>query len=668
MRAVILAAGLGSRLLPHTETRPKCLLKVGGRTILEYQLAALRQCGITDVVLVVGYQREKIREHLDVPVTYIENSEYASTGSSYSLWLTRDLITDGFEYVNSDVIFHPRMLAALLDAPAPDAIVVDRHVNLTGDMQKAAMDGDRILRMSKNMGAADAAAEVVGPAKFSADGARRIVAYLDGLVAAGERSRWAYEAFGEVARERPFIGIDNPGCFWAEVDTPGDLIEAAQRMPSVFIDFRAARIAAPDRPDERRLWDITRQPVPYMDRLLNSNFAGYLQGVPAAEQRVRDVLLENRDRFACALRELGVTHPSPATVHRATTTHVEAIESELATRYDASDLSSPDGLDRILSDVVPHCPADVGQGFVLSRGTAAALLEQLPPTALMSALGHRTLGTLFTEEDPLDVLAMCRTTEDDAWQAHYKALLARCTADDFEERPIRYFVADVRRLRPAFQNSKHPPKLWRISHNKEAGVITCLTLDETTATFRVPLLQYLIVFIHYYFETGYASRYYRERARENGARLGEDAVGSIYSHAQKLTFFYSNVYSENLFWERALQVFGQAFPSDAVRFFTSCAKCGEYVSSAGAQDAIVSLNLIDHVWNLNFLGHGVGVDTFQHDTIYFLYHFRGALWQAIVDAVTGLPREEMDDLIVRHLATGDTALTTRLLAVRPQLV
>src|SRR5687768_7452561 len=67
MRAVILAAGLGSRMLPHTESRPKCLLKIGGHSILEYQLAALRQCGISDVVIVLGHQGDKIRAHLNVP-------------------------------------------------------------------------------------------------------------------------------------------------------------------------------------------------------------------------------------------------------------------------------------------------------------------------------------------------------------------------------------------------------------------------------------------------------------------------------------------------------------------------------------------------------------------------------------------------------------------------
>jgi hypothetical protein len=129
------------------------------------------------------------------------------------------------------------------------------------------------------------------------------------------------------------------------------------------------------------------------------------------------------------------------------------------------------------------------------------------------------------------------------------------------------------------------------------------------------------------------------------------------------------VYSENLFWDRALRVFTEAFGSSDVEFFAGCADCGEYVPSSGAQDAIVSLNLIDHIWNLNFLGHGVGVDTFQHDTIYFLYHFRGALWQRIVNELTALGDEEMEALIVSHLGTGDTALTSQLLmSRRPQMV
>jgi L-glutamine-phosphate cytidylyltransferase len=666
MRAVILAAGLGSRMLPHTESRPKCLLKIGGHSILEYQLAALRQCGISDIVIVLGHQGDKIRAHLNVPVTFIHNPEYASTGSSYSLWLTRDLIGDGFLYINSDLVFHPRMLDALLASPHPDAIVVDRTVNLAGDMQKANMDGARILRMSKNMPEGLAAAEVVGPAKFSPEGARHIVTCLDALVARGERSRWAYEAFGEVARDRMFMGVDNPGCIWAEVDTPTDLIEASQRIPSHYVDFRAPRITTPELPDQRRMWDIHQQPIPYMDRLLNSNFAREVQALPGAEDRIRDVLLGNRETFSSGLRELGVGTLSAADVHRAVAASVDRIEGQLARRYDSRALVGRDTLRDVLADLLRLCPQD-DEALVITRETAARLLEQLPPVNLMEALGHPTIATLLDREDPLDVVAMCRTTENEAWQARYKRLLAELTLKDFEVRPIRYFVADAAVYRPAFVSSKQAPKLWRISHNKETGTITCLTLDDLER-FRAPLLLYVLVFLHYFFETSYASRFYRHAARADAERLGEQVVASIYSHTSKLTFFYSNVYSENLFWDRALRVFSDSFGSEDLELLARLVNCGEYVPSSGAQDVIVSLNIIDHVWNLNFLGHGVGVDTFEHDTIYFLYHFRGALWQAIVNELTGVTPAEMEALIVSNLATGDTSLTGQLLAARRPLM
>ncbi|HXE80359.1 MAG TPA: phosphocholine cytidylyltransferase family protein [Vicinamibacterales bacterium] len=667
MRAVILAAGLGSRMLPHTESRPKCLLKVNGHSIIEYQFAALRQCGITDVVIVLGHQGDKVRRHLDVPVTYVENREYASTGSSYSLWLTRDLIRDGFLYINSDLVFHPRMLEALLSSPHPDAIIVDRTVNLTGDMQKAQMDGERILQMSKNLPAELACAEVVGPARFSVEGARRLIAHLDDLIARGERSRWAYEVFGEIARRHPFMGVDNPGCLWAEVDTPADLIEANQRIPSHFVDFRAPRITTPDVPDHRRMWDINRQPIPYMDRLLNSSFARDVQAIPGAEDRLRDVLLANREKFGASLRTLGVRRSSAPAIHRAIAEHAAAIEAALGRLYDVGALASPGGLHELLRHVLRLCPED-HTGFVLRRERAVRLLEKLPPRNLMDALGHRSVASLLAHEDPLNVLAMCRTTEDETWQADYQQRLAKVTADDLETRPIGYYVADTVRYRPALLNSKHPPKLWRISHNKEAGVITCFTLDEWTR-FRVPLLQYVLVFMHYFFETAFASRYYREVVQAGSTPPGEAIVASIYSHTNKLTFFYSNVYSENLFWEHALRLFVEAYDNEAARLLAGLAGCGEYVSSPGGQDVVVSLNPIDHVWNLNFLGHGVGIDTFEHDSIFFLYHFRGALWQTVVDALTGFDRDEMESLIVSNLGRGDAELTRRLLtARRPSIV
>src|SRR5919108_4196944 len=253
MRAIILAAGPGSRMLPHTEHRPKCLLKIGGHPILQYQISALRHCGIHDITIVVGYLADQIKEFVSAPVTFVENREFRTTGSSYSLWLARDLLRNGFLYLNSDLVFHPGMLRALLDAPDENAVIVERRIHPTSDMQKAEMDGRQILQMGKHLPADIAAAEVVGPAKFSRSGAARIIDRLDELVSSGDRNRWAYEVFGSLATEIAFTGVDNPGCFWAEVDTATEALEANQRIPRSLVDFADGRgvISAPPQVERR---------------------------------------------------------------------------------------------------------------------------------------------------------------------------------------------------------------------------------------------------------------------------------------------------------------------------------------------------------------------------------------------------------------------------------
>jgi choline kinase len=233
--ALILAAGPGSRLLPQTADRPKCLTTIAGHAILDYQIAALRRCGITDVVIVVGYLSDRIREFVDSTVTFVDNVDYATTNSSYSLWLARHQLRDGFIHLNSDLLFEPRMLQALLDAPAANAVVVERRVSDGSDMMKATMDGPQILRMGKQL--TEGVAEVVGPAKFGAAGAALLFNELDRRVASGQRNQWAYGVFGELAADLSFSGVDNPGCFWAEVDTVADAEDAERRIPRRMIEL-----------------------------------------------------------------------------------------------------------------------------------------------------------------------------------------------------------------------------------------------------------------------------------------------------------------------------------------------------------------------------------------------------------------------------------------------
>jgi choline kinase len=233
--AVILAAGAGSRLLPHTAHAPKCLTAIGGFPILQYQIAALRECGIDDLVIVVGYLPHCIRGFARDSATYVENADYASTNSSHSLWLAREHLRDGYIHLNSDLLFEPRMLRALLESPHENAVIVQRTVNAASDMMKARMDGGRIREMGKHL-TTGAVAEVVGPAKFGPDGAARLIEALEDLQAAGERNRWAYAVFGALADDIGFTGVDNPGCFWAEVDTVDDARDAEQRIPRRLVE------------------------------------------------------------------------------------------------------------------------------------------------------------------------------------------------------------------------------------------------------------------------------------------------------------------------------------------------------------------------------------------------------------------------------------------------
>jgi L-glutamine-phosphate cytidylyltransferase len=234
--AIILAAGSGSRLLPHTAHAPKCLTSVAGQPILRYQIAALRHCGIPDIVIVVGYKSDCIRDFVDSSVTLVDNPDFAVTNSSYSLWLAREHMSDGFIHLNSDLLFEPTLLRALLTSPAENAIVVDRCVRAGSDMMKSRMQGSRILSMSKDP-TDDAAAEVIGPAKFGRAGAAWIVRRLSQLEEESDRNRWAYSVFGELASQMRLVGVDNPGCFWDEIDTLADHEAAERRIPASLVQL-----------------------------------------------------------------------------------------------------------------------------------------------------------------------------------------------------------------------------------------------------------------------------------------------------------------------------------------------------------------------------------------------------------------------------------------------
>lgn len=225
--AVILAAGRGTRLGDLTAKRPKALLEVGGRALAERQVAALRQAGIAPIHVVTGFAREAFADLLGGDVREIHNDRWATTNNLVTLAAAGDALDDGFLLFNSDVLFHPGILDALLACPSPCAVVVDNRGRLADEEMKVALDADGCLTaIAKTLDPRTAAGEYIGLAKFDARGAALLRRTLDALIAAGRTGEWYEAAFQEVADRLAIHACFTDGLPWTEIDTPEDLARA----------------------------------------------------------------------------------------------------------------------------------------------------------------------------------------------------------------------------------------------------------------------------------------------------------------------------------------------------------------------------------------------------------------------------------------------------------
>ena len=241
MRGIILAAGKGSRLNSTIGDKPKCLLRVGGKTLVERQIDAFRRIGIEDIVMVVGCQAEAVRRTCGQRITYIENARFAQTNSLYSLWLARPLLYDGFIVMNCDVLFHPQLLADLVSSRHEDALLIayqdDDGAPMGDEEMKVKVRRGRVVDIAKTLPADEADGENVGIVKFGAAGARLLIDLMEQRVAAGGLRDWAPRAFADFARQRPLFTVGTRAFPWTEIDFPEDYERAVRAvLPAIERD------------------------------------------------------------------------------------------------------------------------------------------------------------------------------------------------------------------------------------------------------------------------------------------------------------------------------------------------------------------------------------------------------------------------------------------------
>ena len=236
--AVILAAGLGSRIRPLTDDAPKTLLGIGGQTILARMLTAIQEAGIIDVILVLGYLHEKVETVVrdsfpDLRVQVVVNDRYEKTNTGYSLLLAADLL-DGSAFIkfDGDVAFDPEILHRLLSSPNATAICIDRNIELASEEVKVSLSaGTRVAKISKTLPLDEAVGESIGIEKISTDTARQLFTELGAMMAHEHHWQDYYEAGYERLIERgvPFDVVDISDLRWTEIDTRHDY-DTAERL------------------------------------------------------------------------------------------------------------------------------------------------------------------------------------------------------------------------------------------------------------------------------------------------------------------------------------------------------------------------------------------------------------------------------------------------------
>jgi choline kinase len=248
MRGVILAAGKGSRLNGTAGDKPKCLVEIGGITLIERQIQTLHGAGIDDVVVVVGCQANRVRQACGDRVTYVENSLFAETNSLYSLWTARALLYQGFVVLNCDVLFHPALLNGLLATHHDAALLIDYRepgqAPYGDEEMKVKVRGGRVVAMSKLLSPEEADGENLGIVKFGPASAPHLIHVMNEMVAAGGFRDWAPKAFSAFAQERPLHALGTEQHPWIEIDFPEDYQRAVREVLPGIADARVAAAAA----------------------------------------------------------------------------------------------------------------------------------------------------------------------------------------------------------------------------------------------------------------------------------------------------------------------------------------------------------------------------------------------------------------------------------------
>jgi choline kinase len=238
-KAVVLSAGKGSRLLPLTAERPKCLIDLNGRSLLEWQLDALRGAGVADIVVVTGFAEEAVAEVAARRggVRTLFNPFYHVADNLGSVWMALEELDRDTLLLNGDTLISPGLLERVLEArTGPIAVTIDEKESYDSDDMKVLRDGDRLVRIGKALEPEDYNAESIGLLAFRGEGPSLFAGQVEKMMRQPDATRrWYLRAIDALARSGADVRtVSIRGEEWQEVDFPED-VEAAKALTAKWV-------------------------------------------------------------------------------------------------------------------------------------------------------------------------------------------------------------------------------------------------------------------------------------------------------------------------------------------------------------------------------------------------------------------------------------------------
>ena len=234
MKAIILSAGQGRRLLPLTKDRPKALLTIGDRTIIECQLDVLLEAGVDEIFIVTGFHAHMIEKliserYADIPgIRCVYNPFYDITDNLVSCWIAREAMDGDFLLINGDTVFESGLLRAVLTSePCPVTVCTDVKDIYDNDDMKVQTEGSRVLNISKTIERNNINAESIGLLYFRNTGVMRFRQAVESeLRNPGSLKLWFLSVIDKLADESIVYICQISGHKWCEIDYTGDLDRA----------------------------------------------------------------------------------------------------------------------------------------------------------------------------------------------------------------------------------------------------------------------------------------------------------------------------------------------------------------------------------------------------------------------------------------------------------